>query len=140
MLILATAVECGLTFRTRTPVTFTYVRNTERSGYFGSRFQQDIEPAGRYMLHQCDASVPLPRGWERGIVTFHRPLVIPFGKTGSYDSTSWKAALRRHFSAKGARLSKRIVAAGYDGIVTVKDRETTSEIIALATGWESVFD
>ena len=43
--MLLSVTEYGTTFAHGQPVTFTYVRNTEKAPYFGSRFQQDIEPA-----------------------------------------------------------------------------------------------
>jgi hypothetical protein len=110
----------GATFATGKPVTFEFMRGTTPAQNFGSRFQQDIEPAGRYMI-QRESGDLLP-GWESGTVTFHNPLVVPFNwePFGGYDDKSWKVNLSQKFKGKkGKSLSKAIAKAGYDGIVTV---------------------
>ncbi len=130
--------EYGTLFVTGIPVSFGFVRSTEKSPYFGSRYQQDIEPAGRYMLHSPDPG-DLARGWVRGVVTFESPLVIAFNRDQdgvAYDDTSWKARLHRIYGAKGSALSRRIREDGYDGIVTVAlhrgEPMDTREIVDLA--------
>lgn len=114
-------VEQDTLFATGIPVSFGFVRSTEKAPHFGDRYQQHIEPAGRYMLHNPDPG-DLARGWERGIVTFESPLVLAFnaGHDGvAYDESSWKARLHRIYGVAGRALSKRIRKDGYDGIVTV---------------------
>lgn len=126
----AEATERGVYFATAEPVTFHYVRNTVPSPHFGDRFQQDIEPAGRYLLHG-ERRTP-PRGWEQGDVTFRSPLVIRFTEGGLiYGPGSWKARLHRHYSKRGRALSRAIRADGYDGVVTVDGPASTSEIVDL---------
>lgn len=41
---LARVTESGVVFMTGRPVTFRYVRNTQKSPNLGARFGQDIEP------------------------------------------------------------------------------------------------
>lgn len=126
----AEATEYGVYFATAEPVTFHYVRNTERAPNFGSRFQQNIEPAGRYLLHG-EKRKP-PRGWEQGDVTFRRPLVILFSEGGAvYGPGSWKARLHRHYDRRGRALSRAIRRDGYDGVVTVDGPTSTREIVDL---------
>lgn len=137
---LRTADECSVHFETGMPVTFGFVRNTEKASNFGSRFQQDIEPAGRYMQHDCGFSERLSSGWIRGTQTFRSPLVLSFSEPKDeleplYGPHSWKAELHRHFKAKGKSLSRKILRAGFDGIVTVWSDRTTREIVALPAGW-----
>lgn len=128
--------EYDALFATGLPVSFRFVRSTEKSPYFGDRYQQHIEPAGRYMLHSLDGRAV--RGWESGVVTFQSPLVIAFnaGRDGvMYDETSWKARLHRIYGVAGLALSRKIRKDGYDGIVTValQDGEPgdTREIVDL---------
>lgn len=139
--------ECGVHFETGVPVVFEFVRNTEKAHNFGSRFQQDIEPAGLYMQHACGFPKELARGWVRGAVTFRSPLVLSFSDPveefeALYGPHSWKAELQRKFRAKGRSLSRKIVAAGYDGIVTAKNRASW-EIVSLRSfvgpNWVAVF-
>lgn len=42
--------DSGTTFRHGEPVEFPYARNTRPSPHFGERYQQHIEPAGRYLV------------------------------------------------------------------------------------------
>jgi hypothetical protein len=110
----------GAKFETGTPVTFEFLRNNEKAPNFGSKFQQDIEPAGRYVIQKEVDHVP--HGWEAGEITFNKPLVLPFntGAFGGYDDKSWKAQLSREYGGKtGKELSQALAADGYDGIVTV---------------------
>ena len=136
---LAEVREDGLLFKTGTPVRFPYLRNAEPStqhGSFGSQYQQGIEPAGRFMILRYGGADP-PTGWEVGTIEFRSPLVLQFNRAGEeprYSETSWKARLRDHYRAKGRSLSRKIVADGYDGIVTVAGRGKqagTSEIVDL---------
>lgn len=104
-------------FATGQPVTFAFVRSTEKSPNFGARYQQDIEPAGRYMLHSPHTPPP---GWERGTVTFKSPLVLAFHPDEiAYDAQSWKARLQQIYGKRGIALSRALKRDGYDGIVTV---------------------
>ena len=109
--------EDGTFFSTGIPVTFVFCRNPEPSVHFGTVYRQDIEPAGRYMIH-CQTPPP---GWQRGTVAFRRPLVLLRDIAGDYaGSGGWKVRLS---SALGGKkkidLSRALVAAGFDGIVTV---------------------
>ena len=126
------AVEYGVTFETGKPVTFKYLRNTERAPNFGPRFGQDIEPVGRYLVHNSNPG-ELPARWERGTVTFRRPLVLPLSLDPEqiYGPRGWKALLRDHFKARGRRLSCKLRALGYDGIVTCDRDGSTREIVDL---------
>lgn len=117
-----TLVEEGTRFETGVPVVFEYMRNLERAPYFGGQFQQDIEPAGRYMLLHTRGASRLP-GWEFGTTHFDKPLVLAFNTDGSnqvYDENSWKTQLQRAYGKRGRSLSRRLLDDGYDGIVTVE--------------------
>jgi hypothetical protein len=129
--------EQGKVFHTCTPVRFRALRNTAPSPYFGDKYQQDIEPAGRYMVHN-ESPGDLARDWESSEVELQCPLVIEFNpdwrSEGHYGSNSWKARLQRFFNAKGASLTRKLRRAGYDGIVTVfTENHETREIVQLPT-------
>jgi hypothetical protein len=111
-------------FETGRPVKFRYMRSTERAPFLGSRFGQDIEPAGRYLLEDDHGAHEHPQdGWEYGWVEFDSPLVIPFTAAPDephYGPAGWKATLSRAYGGKtGRALTKAIRADGYDSIVTV---------------------
>ena len=128
---LTRVIENGIRFETCVPVTFRYVRNTEKSPYFGACYGQDIEPAGRYVIHNEDPGT-LPRGWETGSLSFSCPLVLDLGPTDAvYGPEGWKARLHRVFKSKGAALTRKLRARGFDGIVTTHGGYETREIVAL---------
>lgn len=134
----ARANEAGVRFETGDPVRFRFMRNTEGAPRPppGDPYQQRIEPAGAYLLHDT-ARLSLPRRWVGGVASFRSPLVIPFGP--GYGDESWKANLTRAFRGRGRVLSEKIRRAGYDAIVTVRDGETR-EIIALDPRTQLLFD
>ena len=121
-MLLAETTEYGVHFKTGTPVVVRFLRNTTKapSAPAGDPYQQRIEPAGRYMIHNPDPG-DLPEGWIQGTVRFENPLVLAFNtKQGLYYSDgSWKKQLERFFRKRGRALSRAVFAAGYDGIVTV---------------------
>jgi hypothetical protein len=131
---MATVKEHGVTFKTGKAVTFNFTRNTESSAKFkiNQDFQQNIEPAGRYITHDyLPNEKPMPQ-WIKGKVSFKNPLVIKFNLQGNtaYDDHSWKTVLYQHFNKKKKSLTNAIKKLGHDGIVTV-DKYGTSEIIEL---------
>jgi hypothetical protein len=129
----AAATEYGVRFETGRPVDVRFVRGTAPSPKLGPTYQQDIEPAGRYMVHNPTPG-DLPRGWEAGSVHFKNPLVVPFNTSGEirYDDSSWKAQLHRALGGRGKALSCKVAARGHDGIVTVDgDGRGTREIVDL---------
>lgn len=131
---LGEVVEQGKLFKSCIPVTFRFVRNTEKSPYLGAQYQQDIEPAEKYMIHNEDPG-DLPRKWETGIVTFRCPLVLKFNTKYPeeiYGPHSWKVALHQHYGLKGRALSRKLLKLGYDGIVTTIGSNETREIVLLS--------
>lgn len=111
--------EQGVHFETGVPVRFRYIRGTTRSPDLGGRFGQDIEPGGRYMVHNEDPGDLAP-GWETGIAEFRAPLVLALTLDEDiYGPNGWKARLSRAAGGKkGKRLSCFLRSQGYDGIVT----------------------
>lgn len=123
------------------PFVFSYVRNTSKSPNKGTRFGQDIEPAGKYMTVGTPKSVQGKSNMESGTLIFKKPLVIEFG--GGYEEASnWKKVLSERFDNKtGAELSRAIQDAGYDGIVTVSlagNDKYTSEIVSLSPSTQDI--
>lgn len=130
--------EYGKTFETGKPVTFTFLRNTEKSPNLGAKYGQDIEPAGKYLLHNPDAESwtkgPGGNRWETGKVTFEKPLVLALtdDENAIYGPTGWKAKLvAASGGLKGKRLSCFLRQHGYDGIVTTDKTNYTREIVDL---------
>jgi hypothetical protein len=114
------------------PVKFTYLRNPEKSINAGSRFQQDIEPAGRYLIEKSPVA-EVPPNWETGTIRFETPLVVSFNSKNEmrYDENSWKHALSQKYGKTGKALSLAIAQDGHDGIITVLNGET-QEIVDLS--------
>ena len=139
MIVLASAKDLALTrvtehgqlFETGRPVTFTAGHNTEKSPNFGKTYQQDIEPAGVYVIAIDPAQASLPRGWARETVHLRSPLVLAATTSDRlYDDGGWKARLTRITKKKRMALTQLLVRLGYDGIVTV-DKYGTGEIVLL---------
>lgn len=125
-------MEGGVSFETGKPVSINFTRNTEKSPVV-TGYGQDIEPHGRYMLHDLFPSVPKPRGWVAGRITFKKPLVLPLAEGGAatYGTHGWKAQLQRATGLHGKALSKHLAAHGFDAIVTADERGT-AEIVDLS--------
>ena len=121
-----------ITFSSGRPVRFTYLHNNEKSPKMGSRFGQDIEPTGFYVLHDEMGSPSLPSKWTRGTAILRKPLVLRQTLNDNiYGPLGWKARLAAAFRAKKKALSRRLLMRGFDGIVTVDARGSTSEIVLL---------
>ena len=129
-----TVIESGNTFKTGKPVTFNYMRNTQPAPRHPdpSRFGQDIEPSGKYMI--LDTKPGRTKEYfpemEQGSITFKNPIVIENVTTTS-EPEGWKSRLSVEFGGKkGKALTKELIKKGHDGIVTV-DNNHTSEIVSL---------
>jgi hypothetical protein len=126
-------------FETGEPVTFNYIHNTESATkIFGkpkkdSPYDRGFEPSGRYVIQVDTLPDNLPPHMDSGELTFNNPLVV--------EGENWKRNLSEAFGNKrGKALSKAIIAAGYDGVVTIADAKQgkyVSEILDLTTFDES---
>jgi len=118
-------------FKTGSPVTFTYLRNPAKAPNMGSRFGQDIEPSGFYVIaadSDAIAEGAKERGWLVGKMTFMKPLVLAWG---GYGPDGWKQKLSDACGGrKKGSLTRFLLAQGFDGIVTI-NRGDTSEIVSL---------
>jgi hypothetical protein len=123
-----------VTFETGRSVQFTFIRNTEKSQNFGSRYGQDIEPTGIYMLHKEDDG-DAPTKWATGVMSFRKPLVLEATLSDRlYGASGWKARLTAATGKKKRALSSHLISLGFDGIVTVGSwgrGRSTQEILAL---------
>jgi hypothetical protein len=110
-------LETKQTIRSGEPVTFNYARNNTPAFRAGATFQQDIEPAGRYLSPVSKEATNAIPSLEYGEIAFKSPLVLEWR---GYGEDGWKKRLSARFGGKkGKVLSKAIAAAGYDGIITV---------------------
>lgn len=137
---LSSVTENGILFKTNFPVTFEYMRNTVSSPDLGKTFGQDIEPSGRYILHNTHSTLSKEKdhlhsiGWETGLITFSNPLVISLSFDEKiYGEKGWKQRLYNYYGKKGKDLTKKLREDGYDGIVTTSNNETR-EIVDLTFG------
>jgi len=127
----------GVYYKTGVPVVIPAARNTRPAPFLGSRFGQDIEPAGIYFIERDPLFVPAP-GWTTADVAFARPLVIEWA---GYGQDGWKRRLSERFwGLTGAALSAAILEDGFDGIVTASpypEDIMVREIVSLVPvpGW-----
>ena len=129
-----TVTESKNVFKTGKPVTFNYMRNTQPAPKHPdpSRFGQDIEPSGKYMVLDTkpDRTKEYFPEMEQGVITFNNPIVIE-NVTTSGEPEGWKSRLSVAFGdKKGKALTKELIKKGYDGVVTVGNGHT-SEIVSL---------
>lgn len=129
-----TVTESKNVFKTGKPVTFNYMRNTQPAPKHPdpSRFGQDIEPSGKYMILDTkpDRTKEYFPEMEQGTITFKNPIVIE-NVTTTGEPEGWKSRLSVAFGGKkGKALTKELIKKGHDGIITV-DKDHTSEIISL---------
>lgn len=129
-----TVTESKNIFETGKPVTFNYMRNTQPAPKHPdpSRFGQDIEPSGKYMILDTkpDRTKEYFPEMEQGSITFKNPIVLE-NVTTTGEPEGWKSRLSVAFGGKkGKALTKELIKKGHDGIVTV-DKDHTSEIISL---------
>jgi hypothetical protein len=114
-----------LHFETGKEVLVYYLHNTEKAPDMGSRFGQDIEPSGKYVINNeygPSAGEP-PKGFVSSVEVLHSPLVL--------DWKDWKKRLSSFYGNKTKKdLSDALIADGFDSIVTI-DGENVSEMVLL---------
>lgn len=125
--------------QTGQPMTFNFAHNKDSAtAMFGkpkkdSPFERGFEPSGKYMTMVDESFQAFPgQNMEVGKQTFNNPLVIDMTEDGK-----WKEDLSKQYGGKkGKRLSKAVIADGYDGIVTKRDG-TVSEVVDFTSFDES---
>lgn len=123
------------TFKTGKAVKFRFMRNMESSQHFGGGFDQEYEPYGTFLLSDSSGAWKHPVGkWIYGWAQFRKPLVIEHVTTRG--AGGWKQRLAMHFNAGGKALTKALLKAGYDAVVTInKSYGEASEMVALKKSW-----
>jgi hypothetical protein len=101
------------------------MKNMEPAPYMGSRFGQDVEAKGTYVLEK-DHDYPLSQNWVEGRAEIKNPLIIP---VNDENLIKYKYDLAAKYKAKGKRLTEKLMALGYDAIVTKYDKGYTGEIV-----------
>lgn len=109
--------------------TLTLLKNTEKAPNMGSRFGQDVEPAGFYATQKESEHLDDHPNYKTFTVDIKKPLVIDVTE----DLIKWKRDLSDRYKAKGAKLSKMLMEEGYDSIITTDKHGFTGEIIVLNT-------
>ena len=97
-------------------------KNTEPAPYLGSRFGQDVEAKGTYVLQgKFDAE-----GYVNGKANLKKPLFVDVT-----DNTliEYKRKLASKYKAKGQKLTNKLMELGYDSIITVKENGEYGEIV-----------
>ena len=134
----------GLHFETGVSVTFPFIHNKESAtALFGLPSKdrdmdvqtgRTVEASGRYVTHAPGTSKFVQDNadkFDTGFITFKNPLVL------KSEGLGYKKKLSDSFGGlTGKKLSKSIISAGYDGVVTTT-QGGTSEIIDFTTFDES---
>jgi hypothetical protein len=97
-------------------------KNTEPAPYLGSRFGQDVEPKGTYVLQgKIDSE-----GYVNGKANLINPLFVDVTDNTLID---YKRELASKYKAKGQKLTNKLMELGYDSIITVKENGEYGEIV-----------
>ncbi len=88
------------------------LHNTEPSPPLGDLYGQSVEPGGYFCIQDSGFT---PEGWKASKIKLNSPLIIDVSK----DRTQWKFDLSKKYNSKKKQLTKKLVKAGYDGIITV---------------------
>jgi hypothetical protein len=119
--------------QTGKPITLDFSKNTEKAPNLGSRYGQDIEPAGKYIIQDEGYLGTLPKH-RYGEVSFKKPLVVEHVTTGH---GGWKTELSSKYGGKtGKALTEAIKKSGYDGIITVDSKSNDILEIVNISGLE----
>lgn len=117
-----------VTFETGRAVTFPFTHRRQPTPHYGATFGQDVEPAGRYVTlgHLGDPGELLEPGGvvvmiTHGVMQWRNPLVL---EHRGYGADGWKRRVSDSFgNKKGKALTRALLKAGYDGIVTINAGE-----------------
>jgi hypothetical protein len=101
------------------------IKNTIPAPNYGSMFGQDVEPYGTYVLEK-DFEGPISSPWVQGTAELNNPLII---NITSDTQISYKYDLAKEYKAKNKSLTKKLMAKGYDGIITRYPNGESNEIV-----------
>ena len=121
--------EITLNKITNDGLTMTYVRvPNQNTQNYGSKYGQNIEPAGEYMSMDTSQGKNKIDGYEYGTIQFKKPLVLEHKNT---SDTGWKKTVSDMYNGlTGKKLTSALIKDGYDAIVTY-DEYGYSEIVNL---------
>lgn len=102
------------------------MKNMDPAQYHGSTYGQDVEPSGTYVL-EWDKNIKLFPNWVGGKANLNNPLYINLD--GYENVIDYKRDLSNEFKAKGKNLTKKLMAKGYDAIITHTTKYGTGEIV-----------
>ena len=125
----------GSDVETGKPIVIKTLKNKEKAPYLGSRYGQDVEPAGNYVIQR---ETSYDTGWQRGEVRFENPLVIDVT-----DDTlvEWKRDLSKLYSNKRNKvLTRALQRDGFDGIITRKGNDLGEIIIFDNANYREIHD
>ena len=105
---------------TKNGLTMTYVRvPNQNTQYYGNTYGQNIEPAGEYMSMDTMQGAYKIDGYEYGTIQFKKPMLLEHINT---SDTGWKKTVSDMYNGlTGKKLTKALIADGYDAIVTYDD-------------------
>jgi hypothetical protein len=98
------------------------MKNMDSAPYMGSRFGQDVEAKGTYVLQgrtELD-------GWVNGVAVLNNPLYINIDHNTQIE---YKRTLANQYKAKGDALTRKLMNNGYDAIITIYPNGEYGEIV-----------
>lgn len=88
------------------------IKNPKGAANLGKSYGQDVEPKGTYVIKSEGFT---PEGWLEGKAMLNHPLFI---SVDSNNLVKWKYELAEEMKAKGKRLTEKLMAKGYDALIT----------------------
>jgi hypothetical protein len=106
------------------PLVLDIMKNPEPAPNMGSRYGQDVEPHGTYVLQREPGNNS--EGWLIGKAVLDNPLMVNIT-----DDTlvQYKRDLVTQYKAKGKRLTNKLMQKGHDALITVKPNGSYGEIV-----------
>lgn len=108
---------------------YLHINNTNTPNC-GTLYAQDIEPAGKYISYNDHKYIIPAPNYEYSFAHIKKPLVLEFIST---THGGWKTTLSNMYNGKiGKKLSKAILADGYDSVLTIDTKnQNIMEIVLL---------
>ena len=107
---------------------FTLLHNNDKAPYLGSLYGQDVEPTGFFAIIKHNNDLDSLPNYDTYVFYSKKQLYIPIE---SDNYISWKNELSKKYKAKKSALTKKLLAEGYDILITVYDNGDTGEVIVL---------
>lgn len=100
------------------PLVLPIMKNMESAPNMGSRFGQDVEPAGTYVSHFEDGDTPDMANYKYGKAIINKPLFIDVDDN---NIIQYKRDLAAQYKAKGKKLTQKLMQQGYDALITKRN-------------------